>query len=94
MSLDYDLPALNLSVYELTVDVSIVVNELAQDDKTFSVEVSLISPFSRVIIVPTSAQVTIVDDSGKLSPSPMQFNNLHTLIILSSLASSPNLILI
>ena len=61
------------------MDVSIVVNELAQDDKTFSVEVSLIYPSRRVIIAPTYAQVTIIDDSGKLSPAPMQINNLHTL---------------
>ena len=55
---------MNFSVYELTVDVSIVVNELAEDDKTFSVEVSLISPSSRVIIAPISAQVTIIDDNS------------------------------
>ena len=63
-SIDYDLPALNFSAHELTVDVSIVVNDLAEDDKVFSVELSLISPSSRVTIAPISAQVTIIDDNG------------------------------
>ena len=63
-SIDSDLPALNFSVHELTVDVSIVVNDLAEDDKVFSVELSLISPSSRVTIAPISAQVTIIDDNG------------------------------
>ena len=49
------------------MDVSIVVNDLAEDDKVFSVELSLISPSSRVTIAPRSAQVTIVDDNGILT---------------------------
>ena len=64
ISIDSDLPAMNLSVRELTVDVSIVVNDLAEDDKVFSVELSLISPSSRVTIAPISAQVTIIDDNS------------------------------
>ena len=48
------------------MDVSIVVNELAEDDKVFSVELSLISPTSRVTIAPISAQVTIIDDNSTL----------------------------
>eukprot|EP00731_Ephydatia_muelleri_P017044 Em0010g142a len=64
ISIDSDLPALNFSVHELTVDVSIVVNGLAEDDKVFSVELSLISPSSRVTIAPRSAQVTIIDDNA------------------------------
>ena len=64
MPIDYDLPALNVSVHELTVDVYIVVNELAEDDKAFSVELTLISPSSRVNIAPTSSQVTIIDDNS------------------------------
>ena len=63
-SIDYALPALNFSAHELTVDVSIVVNDLAEEDKVFSVELSLISPSSRVTIAPISAQVTIIDDNG------------------------------
>ena len=66
ISIDSDLPAMNFSVHELTVDVSIVVNELAEDDKVFSVELSLISPSSRVTIAPISAQVTIIDDNSTL----------------------------
>ena len=66
ISIDSDLPALNLSVHELTVDVSIVVNDLAEDDKVISVELSLISPSSRVTIAPISAQVTIIDDNSML----------------------------
>ncbi|KAL5468815.1 hypothetical protein EMCRGX_G029936 [Ephydatia muelleri] len=64
ISIDSDLPALNFSVHELTVDVSIVVNGLAEEDKVFSVELSLISPSSRVTIAPRSAQVTIIDDNA------------------------------
>eukprot|EP00731_Ephydatia_muelleri_P017053 Em0010g151a len=64
ISIDSDLPAMNFSVHELTVDVSIVVNDLAEDDKVFSVELSLISPSSRVTIAPISAQVTIIDDNN------------------------------
>ena len=64
ISIDSDLPALNVSVRELTVDVSIIVNDLAEDDKVFSVELSLISPSSRVTIAPISAQVTIIDDNS------------------------------
>ena len=64
ISIDSDLPAMNFSVHELTVDVSIIVNDLAEDDKVFSVELSLISPSSRVTIAPISAQVTIIDDSS------------------------------
>ena len=67
MPIDYDLPALNVSVHELTVDIYIVVNELAEDDKAFSVELTLISPSSRVSIAPTSSQVTIIDDNS-MSP--------------------------
>eukprot|EP00731_Ephydatia_muelleri_P017045 Em0010g143a len=63
-STDYDLPALNFSVHELTVNVSIIVNDLAEDDKVISVELSLIFPSSRVAITPRSAQVTIVDDNA------------------------------
>ena len=66
ISIDSDLPALNVSVRELTVDVSIVVNDLTEDDKVFSVELSLISPSSRVTIAPISAQVTIIDDNSTL----------------------------
>ena len=66
ISIDYDLPAMNFSAHELTVDVSIVVNDLAEDDKVFSVELSLISPSSRVTIAPISAQVTIIDDNSML----------------------------
>ena len=66
ISIDSDLPALNFSVRELTVDVSIVVNDLAEDDKVFSVELSLISPSSRVTIAPISAQITIIDDNSML----------------------------
>ena len=66
ISIDSDLPALNVSVHELTVDVSIVVNDLAEDDKVFSVELSLISPSSRVNIAPISAQITIIDDNSML----------------------------
>ena len=33
ISIDYDLPAMNFSAHELTVDVSIIVNDLAEDDK-------------------------------------------------------------
>ena len=66
ISIDSDLPAMNFSVHELTVDVSIVVNDLAEDDKVFSVELSLISPTSRVTIAPISAQVTIIDDNSML----------------------------
>ena len=66
ISIDSDLPALNVSIHELTVDVSIVVNDLAEDDKVFSVELSLISPSSRVTIAPISAQVTIIDDNSML----------------------------
>ena len=64
ISIDSDLPAMNLSACELTVDVSIIVNDLAEDDKVFSVELSLISPSSRVTIAPISAQVTIIDDNS------------------------------
>ena len=67
ISIDYDLPVLNVSVHELTVDVSIIVNDLAEEDKVFSVELSLISPSSRVTIAPRSAQVTIIDDNGILT---------------------------
>ena len=66
ISIDSDLPAMNFSAHELTVDVSIVVNDLAEDDKVFSVELSLISPSSRVTIAPISAQVTIIDDNSML----------------------------
>ena len=55
---------MNLSVRELTVDVSIIVNDLAEDDKVFSVELSLISPSSRVTIAPINAKVTIIDDNS------------------------------
>ena len=44
-----------------------IMNDLAEDDKVFSVELSLISPSSRVAITPRSAQVTIVDDNGILT---------------------------
>eukprot|EP00731_Ephydatia_muelleri_P017036 Em0010g134a len=64
ISIDSDLPALNFSVRELTVDVYIIVNDLAEDDKVFSVELFLISPSSRVTIAPISAQVTIIDDNS------------------------------
>ena len=64
ISIDYDLPAMNFSAHELTVDVSIIVNDLAEDDKVFSVELFLISPSSRVTIAPISAQVTIIDDNS------------------------------
>ena len=67
ISIDSDLPAMNFSVHELTVDVSIIVNDLAEDDKVFSVELSLISPSSRVTIAPINAQVTIIDDNGILT---------------------------
>eukprot|EP00731_Ephydatia_muelleri_P017046 Em0010g144a len=66
ISIDYDLPALNFSVHELTVNGSIIVNDLAEDDKVFSVELSPISPSSRVTIAPRSAQVTIIDDNAAL----------------------------
>ena len=46
------------------MNVSIIVNDLAEDDKVFSVELSLISPSSRVTIAPLSAQVTIIDDNS------------------------------
>ena len=55
---------MNFSVHKLTVDIFIVVNDLAEDDKVFSVELSLISPSSRVTIAPIHAQVTIIDDNS------------------------------
>ena len=48
------------------MDVSIIVNELAEDDKVFLVELSLIYPSSRVTIAPIYAQVTIIDDNSML----------------------------
>ena len=57
---------LNSSVTEVTVDIPIVVDEIAEDDETFSVELSLISPSSRVSIAPATTQVTIIDDSSEL----------------------------
>ena len=55
---------MNFSAHELTVDVSFIVNDLAEDDNVFSVELSLISPSSRVTIAPISSQVTIIDDNS------------------------------
>ena len=57
---------LNSSVTEVTVDIPIVVDEIAEDDETFSVELSLISPSTRVSIAPATTQVTIIDDSSEL----------------------------
>ena len=57
---------MNSSVTELTVDIPITVNELAQDDKAFSVQLSLPSPTSRVSIAPSTTQVTIIDDNSML----------------------------
>ena len=46
------------------MDIPIVVDEIAEDDETFSVELSLISPSSRVSIAPATTQVTIIDDNS------------------------------
>ena len=50
-------------VTEFNVDIPIVVDEVAEDDETFSVELSLISP-SRVFIAQRTIQVTIIDDNS------------------------------
>ena len=55
---------MNSSVTELTVDIPITVNELAEDDKAFSVQLSLTSPTSRVSIAPSTTLVTIIDDNS------------------------------
>ena len=57
-------PTLNSSITEVTVDIPIVVDEIAEDDETFAVELSLISPSSRVSIAQATTQVTIIDDSS------------------------------
>ena len=57
---------LNSSVTEVTVDIPLVVDEIAEDDETFSVELSLISPSTRVSIAPATTQVTIIDDNSML----------------------------
>ena len=57
---------LNSSFTEVTVDIPIVVDEIAEDDETFSVELSLLSPSSRVSIAPATTQVTIIDGSSEL----------------------------
>ena len=55
---------LNSSVTEVTVDIPIVVDEIAEDDETFSVELSLLSPSTRVSIDQATTQVTIIDDNS------------------------------
>ena len=46
-----------------------MVDEIAEDDETFSVELSLISPSTRVSIAPATTQVTIVDENSVLIKS-------------------------
>ena len=58
---------LNSSVTVVNVDIPIVVDEIAEDDETFSVELSLISPSTRVSIAPATTQVTIVDENSVLN---------------------------
>ena len=55
---------LNSSVSEVNVNIPIVVDELVEYDEIFSVELSLISPSTRVSIAPANTLVTIKDDSS------------------------------
>ena len=48
------------------MDIPLVVDEIAEDDETFSVELSLISPSTRVSIDQATTQVTIIDDNSML----------------------------
>ena len=46
------------------MDIPIVVDEIAEDDETFSVELSLLSPSTRVFVAQRTTQVTIIDDNS------------------------------
>ena len=48
------------------MDIPIVVDEIAEDDETFSVELSLLSPSTRASFDQATTQVTIIDDSSEL----------------------------